>query len=131
MTNPMEPFRCRVKTGDGRRCQLFENHDDPHAFAWRVRTGPPRRGTYPLQSYLIRWRDDGLEPWHEQVGAERLRWCSMYTIDQERRTSSRTTFASTGDLTTVTPPSPLGAITQTGGRRKAHVDLRVGERGSD
>jgi hypothetical protein len=81
--DPFDLARCKIKTGDQRRCQLFADHKGPHAHLWRVRTGPPRRGTFPFNTYLIRWRDDGLEPWHEVPGTDRLRWCSMGRVDPD------------------------------------------------
>jgi hypothetical protein len=73
----IDTYRCRA-TLDGRRCQLFAAHGDPHAHAWLepVTGRHHRSGAYPWHPHVVRWTDDGAR-W-DATTSERLRWCCMF-----------------------------------------------------
>ena len=72
----LDGFRCTA-TLDGRRCQLYAGHTDPHAHAWLepITAHTHRRRGYPWHPHVERWTDDGERWWHDGT---RLRWCCMF-----------------------------------------------------
>ena len=73
----LDSYRCAAEL-DGRRCQLFADHADPHAHAWLEPTDSWRRWGrrgYPWRSHVERWTDDGERLPHDGT---RLRWCCMF-----------------------------------------------------
>jgi hypothetical protein len=76
----LDPYRCQsVEPVAVRRCQLYRDHDGPHAHAW-LEPRPPgyrrRDGRlYPWREHLERW--DDARAWSEEMG-ERLRWCCLF-----------------------------------------------------
>ena len=72
----LDSFRCTAML-DGRRCQLYAGHPDPHAHAWLepISGRTHRRRAYPWRAHIERWTDDG-ERWSHD--GTRLRWCCMF-----------------------------------------------------
>lgn len=67
----LDSYRC-LEVSDGRRCQLYDNHDGPHAHA--IRPAPLRhRNQRYVPGVWHRWDQTGA--WVQQPGTERLRWC--------------------------------------------------------
>jgi hypothetical protein len=73
-----EQFRCRAVATAARRCQLYADHDGPHAYGWREPRGsryPPGRGRPLPPFHLLRWDDTGERL--DDDSEERLRWCAI------------------------------------------------------
>lgn len=63
----LDRFRCEA-VEEGRRCQLYDRHDDAHAHAELV-------SAKPWQTVRHRWDDEGAR-WVDD-DSKRLRWCCM------------------------------------------------------
>jgi len=70
-----EQFRCRAVASAARRCQLYADHDGPHAYGWREKAAHPHTRGRPLPPFhVLRW--DDTSEWLDE-SEERLWWCAL------------------------------------------------------
>ena len=72
----IERHRCEARSGSGQRCQLYREHREAHAYAWREKGAHPHVRGRPLPPFhVLRWDASG--EWSCDGVEERLPWCAM------------------------------------------------------